>query len=178
MRSLKTRDFSGIKTEDLETMLAAGSNIYPRNEQERIRSELAKRSQGVTESGGEWAGLPWQREEAVIKRKILLTFRGRLSRLRYFLSSFLSFFATVVIVVVAVLASHELIKLFAALAVIYLVVVEFSAAARRFHDLNKSGLWFMLLSIPIVNVFVGFYLLFKKGTEGPNRFGPDPLNRA
>lgn len=43
-----------------------------------------------------------------------------------------------------------------------------SLAARRMHDNDKSG-WFML--IPIYS----FYLAVIKGTDGPNRFGPDPL---
>ena len=48
---------------------------------------------------------------------------------------------------------------------------------KRLHDVNKSGwyqLWFL---IPVI----GFGLLVawcwvKKGTDGANRFGPDPLN--
>lgn len=46
---------------------------------------------------------------------------------------------------------------------------------KRLHDLDKSG-WFLLLNlIPIVNWGLSIYLLFFKGTEGPNRFGADPL---
>ncbi|MBQ7706087.1 MAG: DUF805 domain-containing protein, partial [Selenomonadaceae bacterium] len=48
-------------------------------------------------------------------------------------------------------------------------------AIRRLHDLNKSG-WFILLAwVPIVNFIFGLFLMFKKGTSGPNRFGADPL---
>ena len=42
---------------------------------------------------------------------------------------------------------------------------------RRWHDLNKSG-WFVLSEFLILPVF---YLWFAKGTEGPNKYGPDPL---
>ena len=48
------------------------------------------------------------------------------------------------------------------------IVPSISLAARRMHDSDKSG-WFML--VPIYSL----YLAIIKGTDGPNRFGPDPL---
>ena len=48
------------------------------------------------------------------------------------------------------------------------LVPMISLAARRMHDSDKSG-WFML--IPIYSL----YLAIIKGTDGSNRFGPDPL---
>lgn len=47
---------------------------------------------------------------------------------------------------------------------------------RRFHDLGKSGIWAFLLFIPIINFFVVLYLLFCRGSDGPNEYGDDPLN--
>lgn len=41
-------------------------------------------------------------------------------------------------------------------------------AARRMHDSDKSG-WFMLIP------FYSLYLAIIKGTDGPNRFGDDPV---
>ena len=45
--------------------------------------------------------------------------------------------------------------------------------AQRMHDLNKSGWWQLTLCVP----FVLLVLIFKKGTDGTNHFGPDPLKR-
>ena len=42
---------------------------------------------------------------------------------------------------------------------------------RRCHDLDKSG-FYILKTILIIP---GFKLLFAKGTDGPNKYGPDPL---
>lgn len=53
-----------------------------------------------------------------------------------------------------------------------------SLTIRRSHDLNKSGWFLLLLFIPIVNLYAIFKLWLSKGTEGPNRFGPDPLAPA
>ncbi|MDP9137032.1 MAG: DUF805 domain-containing protein, partial [Pseudomonadota bacterium] len=48
--------------------------------------------------------------------------------------------------------------------------------AKRWHDRDKSGWWSLILFIPFVG---GIWVLVEcgclPGTEGPNRFGPDPL---
>ena len=48
--------------------------------------------------------------------------------------------------------------------------------AKRFHDRDKSGWWMLIGLVPIIG---SIWLLVEcgllKGTEGPNRFGPDPL---
>lgn len=44
---------------------------------------------------------------------------------------------------------------------------------RRFHDLGKSGLYFWLSLIPLVNLYYGFLLIFKRGDQGSNRFGDE-----
>ncbi len=49
-------------------------------------------------------------------------------------------------------------------------------AAKRWHDRNKSAWWILIIFIPIVGPI--WYLIecgFLRGTEGPNRFGEDPL---
>lgn len=51
-----------------------------------------------------------------------------------------------------------------------------AVAVRRLHDSDKSG-WWLLLGLTGIGglVLLIFYLL--DGTEGPNRFGPDPKGR-
>lgn len=46
---------------------------------------------------------------------------------------------------------------------------------QRCHDLNKSGWFYLVLVIPVIGIIFALYLLFAKGTEGPNQYGPDPL---
>jgi len=57
---------------------------------------------------------------------------------------------------------------------LFMLVAILSLVARRLHDVNKSGWWYLLIftiigSIPILYWFV------QKGDEADNRFGPDPL---
>src|SRR5215216_2232307 len=46
---------------------------------------------------------------------------------------------------------------------------------RRLHDLNCSGWMALLLIVPIANLVLTLPALFLPGSDGPNRFGPDPL---
>jgi uncharacterized membrane protein YhaH (DUF805 family) len=47
---------------------------------------------------------------------------------------------------------------------------------KRWHDRNKSGWWTLILFIPLVGpIWMLIELGFLRGTEGPNRFGPDPI---
>lgn len=46
---------------------------------------------------------------------------------------------------------------------------------RRLHDLDKSGWWYVLFFIPVVNFLFAIYFGFFKGTDGTNSYGPDPL---
>ena len=46
---------------------------------------------------------------------------------------------------------------------------------KRLHDLNRPGTHYWMLLIPLYNIYLSLVLLFQKGTEGPNMYGPDPL---
>ncbi|WP_224824928.1 DUF805 domain-containing protein [Cognatishimia sp. MH4019] len=53
-----------------------------------------------------------------------------------------------------------------------------SVAVRRLHDTDRSGWWWWIQLVPIVGFFVFLYFACSRGTEGPNRFGLDPLRRG
>ena len=46
---------------------------------------------------------------------------------------------------------------------------------RRLHDHDMSAWWLLLGLIPLIGGLVLIVLFIMKGTEGSNRFGPDPL---
>ena len=46
---------------------------------------------------------------------------------------------------------------------------------KRLHDLERPAWHWLLLAVPIYNIYLGLVLLFQKGTDGANEFGPDPL---
>jgi uncharacterized membrane protein YhaH (DUF805 family) len=48
-------------------------------------------------------------------------------------------------------------------------------AVKRLHDLDRPGSHYWLFLLPFYNIYLGWVLLFKKGTAGNNIYGPDPL---
>ena len=124
----------------------------------------------------------------------LLSFEGRLNRKPYVLRGLAVCLISSVIVqivsgvlglIVAKVAESSpdlgmalLLFLYAVIFVLYLpaTVIGISLGIRRCHDNDWSG-WLVLLHfVPLVNIVFGLLLLFKPGTPGPNRFGPDPLH--
>ncbi len=53
-----------------------------------------------------------------------------------------------------------------------------AVAVRRLHDTDRSGWWVLLWLIPIIGWIILIVWYATKGTEGPNRFAPDPLDSA
>lgn len=54
-------------------------------------------------------------------------------------------------------------------------IPNIAVGVRRLHDLDKSGWWYLLVLIPIIGFLVLLYFFVQKGSDGPNRFGADPL---
>lgn len=55
-----------------------------------------------------------------------------------------------------------------------LIIPSIAVAARRFHDMDRTG-WWLLIGFTGIGAFIVFFWFMVKGTPGPNRFGPDPL---
>lgn len=66
-----------------------------------------------------------------------------------------------------------------ALQVVVSMVMGFAVLIKRCHDRGKSGWWSLLLLIPIVGfIWMIIDLGIMEGDEGPNQYGPNPLNGA
>jgi uncharacterized membrane protein YhaH (DUF805 family) len=53
-----------------------------------------------------------------------------------------------------------------------------AVAIRRLHDLDRTGWWILLSLIPIVGWIILLIWYCTRGTDGSNRFGPNPLPAA
>ena len=49
---------------------------------------------------------------------------------------------------------------------------------RRLHDIDKPAAWVLISLVPVVGPVVMLIFSLIDGTPGPNRYGPDPKNRA
>ena len=115
-------------------------------------------------------------------KKMFFSTKGRLNRKRYILRGLVIGASTSVggiivsmLMTGAILSESSLMLIISALLVLLMIILPVVSglmlAARRWHDLNKPGILAItnLLILPIL------YLIFAKGTEGPNKYGPDPL---
>jgi len=55
------------------------------------------------------------------------------------------------------------------------LIPNIAIGVRRLHDLDRSGWWLLLSFIPLVGAIILIVWFCSKGTDGPNRFGPDRL---
>lgn len=71
----------------------------------------------------------------------------------------------------------SVLSLFQKVYIFIYIFYAISLTVRRFHDLNRSG-WFIFLSgLPLINLFVFFFIYFWHGTVGDNKYGKQPLPR-
>ena len=111
----------------------------------------------------------------------VFSFQGRLGRLRY-----LAYSIGLNIILMAVMVplmgatafmggdSGEMSVLTMAMVGLFYVVtivVSIMFGKRRLNDLNRSGWWFLLFIIPLVNLALAIYMLFFPGTTGSNNYG-------
>ena len=60
-----------------------------------------------------------------------------------------------------------------------MLLPNLGAVVRRLHDQERTGWWIMILFVlPGIGALFLLVMLLTDGTEGPNRFGPDPKGRG
>lgn len=112
-------------------------------------------------------------------KSMYLRYDNRLNRKRYILRS-LALLAVVIVIsiIFGLLATALKIKSLSILGTIISfasAIPSFMLVIRRLHDLDRPAWWCIGCIIPLINGVLGIYLLFFKGTDGPNQYGPDPL---
>lgn len=59
---------------------------------------------------------------------------------------------------------------------IWILWPSIAVQAKRWHDVDKSAFWVFINFIPLIGpIWALVENGFMRGTAGPNRFGPDPL---
>lgn len=124
-------------------------------------------------------------DKGAILEQLFFTFKGRLNRQSYI---FRGLFLGLVNLIVDALISWpvnvndpgalDYMLIFVSIGInVTFFVGSLAIAARRLHDLDTSGWWLLLSLVPVVNIGFGIYILFMKGTQGPNKYGADPLQQ-
>jgi len=56
-----------------------------------------------------------------------------------------------------------------------LLVPAVSVTIRRIHDVDRTGWWVLIAFVPIIGAILLLIWFCQRGTQGPNKFGPDPF---
>lgn len=124
-----------------------------------------------------WYLLPW-RKYAV--------FSGRAPRREYWLFHLGNSLIGTLFYLAAVTASPSMLDdgepsdvslfflLLTALLSLAAIIPGLAVSIRRFHDINLSGWWYLVVLIPILGLVAFLVFTLIPGTRGENRFGPDP----
>jgi uncharacterized membrane protein YhaH (DUF805 family) len=107
------------------------------------------------------------------------TFKGRARRPEYWWFYLFYFVVLVVLEIIdAVIANAGGPPLLSTIAVLAFFLPTIAVATRRLHDTDRSG-WMQLIAlIPIIGIIILIVFLCQRGTDGPNRFGPDDAGMA
>jgi uncharacterized membrane protein YhaH (DUF805 family) len=105
-----------------------------------------------------------------------VTFSGRAIRSEYWywvLFAMLGGIATE-IADSAIFASHSSVSPLNGVFNMLVFLPGLALSIRRLHDINRTG-WWVLIALTGIGVFLLLYWACKKGTHGPNAYGPDPF---
>ena len=108
-------------------------------------------------------------------KNLLLSFEGRVGRKTYWMA----YLAFVGVAIVLGIVSALLGKVGGILLMLFCLAIIWPALAiqaKRWHDRDKSAWWILIGLIPVIGpLWALIENGFLRGTEGNNRFGPDPL---
>ena len=135
--------------------------------------------------------------------ELLFSFCGRINRAKYWLVALIvSVFLIVVFFLAWIVANHSNWAIGGALILIGAipaVIASLAVAIKRLHDRDKSGWWLLLFYLvppvsdgigrsiggpvlavaALVSSAIGIWMFLevgcRRGTVGPNQYGPDPL---
>ena len=104
-----------------------------------------------------------------------INFRDRASRSEYW---FWILFYTIGAIATGVIDLALGVQVTSGVFGLVMIIPNISVAVRRLHDRDYSGWWYLLVFIPLIGWIILLIWYVTKGTDGPNRFGPDPLAAA
>lgn len=112
----------------------------------------------------------------VLTKEFLLGWEGRINRAQYWAFVLVYFAAAIVGGIVDGILGTSIIGIVLTLALLF---PSICVGIKRWHDRDKSGWWILIGLIPIIGwIWTLVECGFLKGSDGPNRFGADPLAPA
>lgn len=108
----------------------------------------------------------------------LFSFTGRIPRRTYWAGSLVVpavFLAFILAAISAFGEDSPAVNLLIVMFYVPLIWISLALGVKRWHDRDKSGWWVLIGMVPIIGPLWQFIEVgCMRGTEGANRFGPDP----
>lgn len=148
---------------------------------EASAARVAKRENDLlvsrANSGWGWATLAFKRKGVISGRSCRKEFWYLIG---LYASSFFAFGSISLLIKNSVMYGDIISGIIAipfAIHILFGCIFLLNVQIRRFHDMNKSGLFALLNIIPYVGWFIVLIMMMVPGTRGDNRYGPDPSRR-
>ena len=107
------------------------------------------------------------------------TISGRARRAEYWWFYLFTLIITIVAAVldgmVGVMTAGFGAGIFSIIVILGIILPSICVTVRRLHDQDRSGWWILVAFVPAIGAIVLLVFMILRGTEGDNRFGPDPL---
>ncbi len=108
-----------------------------------------------------------------------VVFSGRAARSEFWWWTLFTFLVNIGTEIVdGVLAAGGVPPFLNAVVNLALLLPGIAVGVRRLHDMDHTGWWYLIILIPVIGIIALLIWFLFKGTEGDNRFGPDPLATA
>lgn len=104
-----------------------------------------------------------------------VTFSGRARRAEYWWFVLFTTLVSIVLTIIDLGVMGSEMGLLSNLWSLAVLLPSLAAGSRRLHDTDRSAWWLLIALIPLIGIIVLIVFFAQKGTDGGNRFGPDPL---
>tara|TARA_Y100001954_G_scaffold205010_1_gene226732 strand:+ start:916 stop:1293 length:378 start_codon:yes stop_codon:yes gene_type:complete len=114
-------------------------------------------------------------KEIFIKK--LFSWKGRCSRTEYvirILGIIVLIIISWLLMIISIETNTSIFTNLSIVITIFYVLQVIPLDIRRLHDLNFSGWWVLLTTIPYLGMILFIPFIFLKGTKGSNKYGEEP----
>ena len=103
-------------------------------------------------------------------------FNGRADRSEYWWFALFTFIVSAVLSTLQMLSGLSLFSFLSGIFGLGTILPSLAVAARRMHDIGKSGWWILICLIPVLGWIWYIVLAATPSQQGPNQYGLQPVD--
>lgn len=105
-------------------------------------------------------------------------FSGRARRTEFWMFTLINFIVSIIVAVLDTVLGTTMggagTGIIGSLYSLAVLIPSVAVGVRRLHDIGKSGLWILLVFVPIIGWIWLLILNVREGDSGANQYGPNP----